>query len=177
MIDTDMEKGVRCMTCNNNGYGPAVFQHARRGPARAHRGAGLWARSPSAAGTVLSTSPLSNMVNAGISKVGSITKSNYQSLMDHLGSGKAVGPVPEERGAVSSSPPSAPATSCMTGRIASLCGITPFLRNSKEEYVVLSDCHVVGNIDYDRLLEAHIASGADITIAYKHGPRPRVRDG
>ena len=32
---------------------------------------------------------LSNMVNAGISKVGIITKNNYQSLMDHLGSGKA----------------------------------------------------------------------------------------
>lgn len=32
---------------------------------------------------------LSNMVNAGISKVGIITKSNYQSLMDHIGSGKA----------------------------------------------------------------------------------------
>ncbi|WP_228725135.1 sugar phosphate nucleotidyltransferase [Caproicibacter fermentans] len=33
--------------------------------------------------------PLSNMVNSGISKVGVVTKSNYQSLMDHLGSGKA----------------------------------------------------------------------------------------
>ena len=33
--------------------------------------------------------PLSAMVNAGITKVGVITKSNYQSLMDHIGSGKA----------------------------------------------------------------------------------------
>ena len=33
--------------------------------------------------------PLSNMVNSGVDKVGVITKSNYQSLMDHLGSGKA----------------------------------------------------------------------------------------
>ena len=32
--------------------------------------------------------PLSNMVNSGIEKVGVITKSNYQSLMDHLGTGK-----------------------------------------------------------------------------------------
>ncbi len=29
------------------------------------------------------------MVNSGISKVGVVTKSNFQSLMDHLGSGKA----------------------------------------------------------------------------------------
>ncbi len=32
--------------------------------------------------------PLSNMVNSGINKVGVITEQNYQSLMDHLGSGK-----------------------------------------------------------------------------------------
>ncbi|MDR2559561.1 MAG: glucose-1-phosphate adenylyltransferase subunit GlgD, partial [Oscillospiraceae bacterium] len=31
--------------------------------------------------------PLSNMVNSGISNVGVITKGNYQSLIDHLGSG------------------------------------------------------------------------------------------
>ena len=31
---------------------------------------------------------LSNMVNAGISDVGVIAKTSYQSLLDHLGSGK-----------------------------------------------------------------------------------------
>lgn len=31
--------------------------------------------------------PLSNLVNAGISSVGIITKENYRSLMDHVGSG------------------------------------------------------------------------------------------
>ncbi len=38
--------------------------------------------------------PLSNMVNSGISKVGVVTKSNFQSLMDHLGSGKSMGFIP-----------------------------------------------------------------------------------
>ena len=32
--------------------------------------------------------PLSNMVNSGISNVGVVTKSNYQSLIDHIGSGR-----------------------------------------------------------------------------------------
>ena len=32
--------------------------------------------------------PLSYMVNAGIKHVGVVTKNNYQSLMDHVGSGK-----------------------------------------------------------------------------------------
>ena len=31
---------------------------------------------------------LSNLVNFGVTTVGIITKNNYQSLMDHLGSGK-----------------------------------------------------------------------------------------
>ena len=31
---------------------------------------------------------LSNMVNSGITTVGIVTKNNYQSLIDHLGSGK-----------------------------------------------------------------------------------------
>ena len=31
---------------------------------------------------------LSNLVNANITKVGIVTKQNYQSLMDHIGSGK-----------------------------------------------------------------------------------------
>lgn len=44
--------------------------------------------------------PLSNMVNAGISKVGVITKSNYQSLMDHIGFREILGPFPEKRRAV-----------------------------------------------------------------------------
>ena len=32
---------------------------------------------------------LSNMVNAGIPQVGILTNSNYRSLMDHIGNGKA----------------------------------------------------------------------------------------
>ena len=31
---------------------------------------------------------LSNLVNSGVTKVGIITRNNYQSLMDHLGTGK-----------------------------------------------------------------------------------------
>ena len=34
--------------------------------------------------------PLSNMVNAGIDKVGIVTHNNYQSLLDHIGTGKDV---------------------------------------------------------------------------------------
>lgn len=111
---------------------------------------------------------LSNMVNAGISKVGVITKNNYQSLMDHLGSGKAWDLSRKNQG-LYILPPYGSSDQLYEGRIASLSGILPFLRNSREEYVILSDCHVVGNIDYSRLLEAHVASGAEVTVGYQRG--------
>ncbi len=115
--------------------------------------------------------PLSSMVGSGISKIGIITKSRYQSLMDHIGSGKAWDLSRKQEG-LYFLPPTDAADDKYAGRIASLDGITQFLRNSKEEYVVMADCHVVGNIDYKQLVEAHIASEADITIAYKKMPLP-----
>lgn len=119
--------------------------------------------------------PLSNMVNAGISKVGIITKSNYQSLMDHIGSGKAWDLSRKNEG-LYFLPPFGTSDEMYNGRIASLSGIQPFLRNSKEEYVLISDCHVVGNIDYDRIVETHLSTRADITVAYKRGEVPPLRD-
>ncbi len=108
--------------------------------------------------------PLSNMVNAGVDKVGVITKSNYQSLMDHLGSGKAWD-LSRKREGLYFLPPFGAADEQYDGRIASLAGIVPFLHGSSEEYVILSDCHVVGNINYRDLVQAHIESGADVTMA------------
>lgn len=118
---------------------------------------------------------LSNMVNAGISKVGLITKKNVQSLMDHLGSGKAWDLSRKNQGLFFLSPGSTN-DEMYAGRIASLAEIEVFLRNSKEEYVVMSDCHVVGNIDYDAIVETHVETGADITIAYKRGTVPALQD-
>jgi len=101
---------------------------------------------------------LSNMVNAGISKVGIITKSNYQSLMDHIGSGKSWDLSRKNEG-LYFLPPFGTSDEMYNGRIASLAGITPFLRNSKEELVILSDCHFVGNIDYAQLIDAAFGFG------------------
>lgn len=114
---------------------------------------------------------LSNMVNAGVSKVGIITKSNYQSLMDHIGSGKAWDLSRKSEG-LYFLPPFGGGEEQYDGRVTSLASVLPFLRKSKEEYVILSDCHFVGNIDYRRLLDAHAESGADITVACCNGTLP-----
>lgn len=115
--------------------------------------------------------PLSNLVNTGVDKVGVITKSNYQSLMDHLGSGKAWD-LSRKREGLYFLPPFGVSDDQYEGRIASLAGILPFLRGSSEEYVILTDCNVVGNINYRKLVEAHIKSGAEVTMACVKGTLP-----
>lgn len=114
---------------------------------------------------------LSNMVNAGVSKVGVVTKSNYQSLMDHLGSGKAWDLSRKNEG-LYILPPFGATDESYSGRVASLAGMEAFFRNSKEEYVVMSDCHVVANIDCDAIIDAHVKSGADVTVGYINGELP-----
>ncbi len=114
---------------------------------------------------------LSNLVNAGVSKVGVVTKSNYQSMMDHLGSGKAWDLSRKAQG-LYFLPPFGAAEDQYDGKIAPLNGIRRFLQNSRHDYVILSHCNVVGNIDYRKLVEAHIASGAEITAACLRGALP-----
>lgn len=118
---------------------------------------------------------LSNMVNAGVAKVGVITKSNYQSLMDHLGSGKAWD-LSRKNDGLYIMPPFGTSDESYSGRVASLAGLEAFFSKSKEEYVVMSDCHVVANIDYGKLVETHIASGADVTVGYLKGDLPRMNN-
>ena len=119
---------------------------------------------------------LSNMVNCGITKVGVVTKSNYQSLMDHVSSGKPWDLSRKNEGLFLLPPFSNFNTGYYHGRIEALLGISSFLENSKEEYVLLSDCNAIYNIDFNEILRAHDEKDADITIVYKNGKTPALRD-
>lgn len=115
--------------------------------------------------------PLSNMVNSGVNKVGVITKSNYQSLMDHLGSGKAWD-LSRKREGLFILPPFGNGNSMYNNRIEALDGISHFLKNCKEEYVILADCDIVCNLDFKKVLDAHLDNNADITVVYKNSAMP-----
>ena len=115
--------------------------------------------------------PLSNMVNSGVNKVGVITKSNYQSLMDHLGSGKAWD-LSRKREGLFILPPFGNGNQMYSNRIEALDGISSFLRNCREEYVILADCDMICNLDFKKVLDAHLDTNADITIVYKCGEMP-----
>lgn len=119
--------------------------------------------------------PLSNMVNSGIDTVGIITKSNYQSLMDHVGSGKDWDLARKDGGVIILPPYGNMENSTLyNSRLEALKGITNFLFRADEDYVVMTDCDAVWRIDYGAVIDFHIKNQADITLVYK---RRKINDG
>lgn len=118
--------------------------------------------------------PLSNMVNSGINKVAVLTRRNYQSLMWHLGTGKSWG-LSKKRNGLFIFPPFGNSNENFTNKIEMLSAISNFIENSKEEYVLLADCDVICNIDYNGVIAEHIKTNADITTVYSKDVLPKQR--
>lgn len=115
---------------------------------------------------------LSSMVNCGISNISIIVRQNYHSLMDHLGSGREWDLV-RKNGGLNILPPFAEKdVKLYNGRVEALSNILDFLRHQKERYVVLADTNIAVNFDFKALIQAHMESGADVTVAYKAEPLP-----
>ena len=115
---------------------------------------------------------LSSMVNSGISKIGIVTHNNYQSLLDHLGNGKDWD-LARRSGGIKILPPyissfdNAAANKYYTSRLEALMGTVNFLSRCNEEYIVMSDCDVICNIDLGAVIDKHAETGADITFVTK----------
>ncbi len=116
--------------------------------------------------------PLSNMVNSGITTVGVITHYNYQSLLDHIGTGKDWD-LARRSGGIKILPPyvtayeNSAAGKLYENRLEALMGSTNFIHRCNADYLVLSDCDVILNIDLKAVLDDHIRSGAYMTIVTK----------
>jgi glucose-1-phosphate adenylyltransferase len=110
---------------------------------------------------------LSSMVNCGIDNISVIVRKNYRSLMKHLGSGREWD-LTRKNGGLNIVPPFAEKTvKVYNGRVSALASIIDFLKEQKEKYVIISDANIVANFDFNAMIAAHKASGADVTIAYK----------
>ncbi|MBQ3064352.1 MAG: glucose-1-phosphate adenylyltransferase subunit GlgD [Clostridia bacterium] len=112
---------------------------------------------------------LSNMVNSGITKVGVITHYNYQSLLDHIGTGKDWD-LARRTGGIKILPPfitaydNATAGRVYSTRLEALMGVMSFIDRCTEDVLVLSDCDVICNVDIANVIRKHEASGADFTV-------------
>ena len=116
---------------------------------------------------------LSSMVNCGIDNVSVIVRRNYHSLMDHLGSGRAWD-LTRKNGGLNIVPPFAEKTvKVYNGRVEALASILDFLKDQKEKYVIMSEANIAANFDFKAMLNAHIESGADLTLAYAQEEIPK----
>lgn len=114
---------------------------------------------------------LSNMVNSNIYNINVITHYNYQSLMDHIGSGKDWD-LARRSGGIKILPPYITAyannvNSLYQTRLEALKSVNYSISRITDEYVVMSDCDVICNVDLNDIIKYHIETGADMTIAVK----------
>ncbi|WP_165445383.1 glucose-1-phosphate adenylyltransferase subunit GlgD [Bacilliculturomica massiliensis] len=119
---------------------------------------------------------LSNYVNSGVTDVSIITQNNYHSLIDHLGSGKEWDLTRKRGGLRVLTPFASPGTGdhpggFFQGSIEALAGNMHSLRRSMEDYVIMSGSSMLYNMDFERLLDTHISTGADITAVYAEPSR------
>ena len=112
---------------------------------------------------------LSNMTNSGIRHIGIITKHNYQSLMNHIGSGQEWDLDLEEGGLEFLTPFAMGHNGSYRGKLEALNSAKSFLEDSAEDYIILADSGVLCAIDFRKVLADHIASGADLTVVTKEG--------
>lgn len=113
---------------------------------------------------------LSNLAAAGVRHVGIVTRHNYQSLVNHVGSGEEWGMNLEEGGLEYLTPYAMSKTDNYRGKLESLHSAMGFLEyGAEDEYVVMIDASVLSNIDLKDVISDHIASGKDVTVVTKGG--------
>ncbi len=116
--------------------------------------------------------PLSSMVHSGITNISVLARSNYHSLMDHLGSGREWD-LSRKNGGLTVWPPFAEKTmQRYKGRVEALVHITGFLAEQKEKYVILSDTNIATSFDFKEFIQYHVDSEAVVTVAYTRQELP-----
>lgn len=111
--------------------------------------------------------PLSNCANSGIKKVGVMTQYEPLVLNDHIGVGVPWDLDSNEGGAYVLQPYSSTedGEKWFRGTANAIYQNISFIDSQKPEYVlVLSGDHIY-KMDYERMLEDHVANGADCTVA------------
>lgn len=119
---------------------------------------------------------LSNYVNSGIYDVSIITRYNYHSLIDHLGSGKEWD-LNRKRGGLRVLTPFASPSSSQSGlyrgTVEALASNMHSIKRSMCEYVVISGSSILCTMDFQKLMNAHLENNADITMVYTRSQNER----
>ena len=119
---------------------------------------------------------MSNLVNTGCYQVAVLMRDKYQSLLDHLGSGKDWD-LSRKRGGMFLLPPNAfaPKSSPLVTEnyrtsLEALGSISDMLNKNKSEHVLICSADIVANIPLDEVMKEHKKSEADVTIVCTKNP-------
>ncbi len=110
---------------------------------------------------------LSDMVAASVSTVGIITKYNFQSLMDHVGSGKNWDLARKNGGIVFLPPYGGDERMLYTSRFDALKSVRKFLENCTEDIVIMSDCDFACGFDLNDAIDFFLERKSDVTLLYR----------
>ena len=115
---------------------------------------------------------LSSMTNAGVRDVGVIMQRDYQSLLDHIGSGKDWD-LSRLSGGMRLLPPFGMYDSHIgeyRGCMEALSAVRSYIRDIKQNHIVLFRGDLAVNIDLRDVFEAHVNSGCEITAVCTESP-------
>ena len=113
---------------------------------------------------------LSSMKAAGVYNVSVVMQKDYQSLMDHIGSGKDWD-MSKKNGGLSLLPPFGMGGNkgAYGGLLEALLAAEPYLRRMKENNIAIMPGNLAINIDLKAVLKAHVESDAGITLVCAEG--------
>ncbi len=110
---------------------------------------------------------LSNMSNSHVDTVGVLIKEKPRSLFKHLGNGNSWN-FNSKSGGVSFLYNEAYANNNKYNHdINNLIENIAFLKKAKADYVVIAPAHIITTMNYDEVIDAHMRSGAEITMVYQ----------
>ena len=108
---------------------------------------------------------LSSLRNAGITDVGVVMQRDYQSLLDHLGSGKPWD-MSKRIGGLTMLPPFGLPNyhrGDYSGTVEALNAVSNYINEINEKYIVLLLGNLCGNLDLEKVCQQHRHSDAGIT--------------
>ena len=111
---------------------------------------------------------LSSLVKARVPNVGVITRNNYSSLMDHLGSGKDWD-LDRKNGGLTILTPFANNMGNIysKNKFEALNSVKTYIRHNLPEYCILADTNIICNIDFEAMVKYHQETNADVVCLYK----------
>ena len=110
--------------------------------------------------------PISNMSNSGMNRIQVYIRSRPRSITEHIGSGRHYN-INSKRGKIQMLfSEDSNAHSLYNNDICAYMENIDIIERMHQDYVIIAPSFMVYKQDYGQLLDAHVASGADVTLLY-----------